>query len=241
MVKTKKLVKKTFFEVKSPLVSTKNFLYGASAEEFNGKVIKLDLTRVLRGKSLELKMKVNLVNNALEGTPVSLILVGSYIRRMIRKGTDYVEDSFIADSKDGRAVVKTFLITRNKVSRAVRKSLRETARAFLESHVKTRTLNELFSEIMSNKIQKDLSLKLKKIYPLALCEIRWFEALSSGDLKKLKEHAEKLQSQQSEKDSELSSETKEQKEDSESKAQKPAKKAKPSKAKEAKSEEVKEE
>ena len=30
----------------------------------------------------------------------------------------------------------------------------------------------MFEEILRNKIQKELSLKLKKIYPLSLCEIR---------------------------------------------------------------------
>ena len=34
-----------------------------------------------------------------------------------------------------------------------------------------------FNEIITNKIQKELSLKIKKIYPLALCEIRRFEVL----------------------------------------------------------------
>jgi len=66
------------------------------------------------------------------------------------------------------------MITRNKVSRAVRQSLRLTARQHLEVHLTTRTSKELFSEVMTNKLQKELSLKLKKIYPLALCEIRVF-------------------------------------------------------------------
>jgi len=37
------------------------------------------------------------------------------------------------------------------------------------------TFKEVASEVMANKIQKELSLKLKKIYPLALCEIRVLE------------------------------------------------------------------
>jgi len=52
--------------------------------------------------------------------------------------------------------------------------LRLTARQHLEVHLTTRTSKELFSEVMTNKLQKELSLKLKKIYPLALCEIRVF-------------------------------------------------------------------
>ena len=67
------------------------------------------------------------------------------------------------------------MITRNKVSRAVRKELKDTGRKFVESYIKTRDSKEVFEDILTNKIQKELFLKLKKIYPLALCEIRIFE------------------------------------------------------------------
>lgn len=173
-IKVKKAVKRSFFEVSAPLTSTKISLYAASQDELVNKIVILDLTRSLRGKSLELKFRVKKVGDKLEGDPVSVELMGSFVRRMIRKGTDYVEDSFIAECKDAKVVVKPFMITRNKVSRAIRKSLRETARKSLEAHFKTREVKELFSEIISNRIQKDLSLKLKKVYPLALCEIRIF-------------------------------------------------------------------
>ncbi len=178
MAETKKISKKTFFEVKAPITSTKIFLYGASKQELEGKIISLDLTRSLRGKSIELKLKVKNENNELTSEPVSLELVGSYIRKMIRAGTDYVEDSFVAECKEGKVIVKTFMITRNKVSRAVRQELRNAARKSLEAHFRMRNLQEIFAEILTNKMQKELSLKLKKIYPLALCEIRFFKILA---------------------------------------------------------------
>ena len=175
--KSKKIVKKTFFEVNAPVTSTKIHLFGGSKEELIGKVVKLDLTRNLRGKSLELKMRVKVQDDKLTSEPISLELAGSYIRRMMRKGADYVEDSFEAECKDGKVVIKPFMITRNKVSRAIRKSLRESARKNLTAHLTTRTFEEVFSEITANKIQRELSLKLKKIYPLALCEIRVFRLI----------------------------------------------------------------
>ena len=175
MAKSGKLIKKTFFDVKSSLVSSKISLYGASKEEMVGKTVNLDLTRILRGKNLEFKMKVKLEGDSLVGEPVSLNLAGAFIRRMMRKGSDYVEDSFVTACKDGKVIIKPFLITRNKVSRTVRNLLRVNTRKYLEGYLKARTTKEVFSDIMSNKIQKELSFKLKKIYPLALCEIRVFE------------------------------------------------------------------
>lgn len=170
----KRDAKKSFFEVKAPMTSMRISLYAASPEALHGKHVLLDLTRSLRGKNLVLSLRVIHHEGALEAEPVQLELVGSYVRRMMRKGADYVEDSFVVPCKDASVVVKPFFITRNKVSRAVRRELRNKAREHLTSHITLRTLKELFSELISGKIQKELSLKLKKVYPLALCEIRFF-------------------------------------------------------------------
>lgn len=179
MAITKKTgMKKKFFEVKLPLTAAKVFLYGVQAEQFVGNVVKLDMTKHLKGKSLELRAKVFLENNNLSGEPISLELIKSYIRRMIRKGSDYVEDSFTLKCKDATLVVKPFLLTRKKVSRSVRNELRIATKKHLESFMTIRTAEEIFSEVMTNKIQKELFLKLKKIYPLSLCEIRVIEILS---------------------------------------------------------------
>lgn len=178
MVKSGKIQKKEFYEVKFDLTSSKIFLYASSAEQLNGKIVKMDLTRSLRGKSLELKVKVKLEDGVLKAEPTSIELAGSYIRRAFRKGADYVEDSFVVQCNDCRAIVKPFMLTRNKVSREVRRVLRDSSREFLINHIKNRSSKEMFNEIMTNKIQKELSLRLKKVYPLALCEIRLFEVLA---------------------------------------------------------------
>lgn len=174
---TQKTIKKKFFEVRVPLTATKVFLYGSAIEQFAENVIKIDLTKNLKGKSLELRARVLLQDNALIGEPISLELIPSYIRRMMRKGSDYVEDSFEITCKDAKLRIKPFMLTRKKVSRAVRNELRVTAQKFIEGHMTIRTANEIFSEMMTNKIQKELFLKLKKIYPLSLCEIRVAEII----------------------------------------------------------------
>ena len=179
--KAKKKIKKGFFEVEVPLTAAVVKLYAGDAGELDGRTVKLDLTKSLRGKSLELKLKVKAEEGKLKGEPMSLVLVGSYVRRMMRKGADYVEDSFDTNCRDMKVRVKPFLITRKKVSRAVRGVLREGARKYLVGYFKTRNVRELFNEIINNKLQKSLSLKLKKIYPLALCEIRWFEVVGERD------------------------------------------------------------
>src|SRR3989344_5225886 len=158
-VKTKKIVKKKFFDVSVPLTATKVKLYAINPEELNNKIIKIDMTKSLKGKNVELKAKVI-----------------------------YAEDSFKTSSKDAKIIIKPFMITRNHVSRQVRKEIRNTAKKFLENHARIKSSRELFSEIMTNKLQKAVSMKVKKIYPLAFCEIRWIEII--GHPIKTKENSE---------------------------------------------------
>ncbi|MFH1290268.1 MAG: hypothetical protein ABIH92_02555 [Nanoarchaeota archaeon] len=179
--KAKKTTKKSFFEVDAPLTSTKIHLYAPSKEDLNGKTVKLDLTKSLRGKSLELRLRVRLEKEKLQGKPENVKLTSSYVRRVVRKGTDYSEDSFEAECRDSLVKIKPLMVTRRRVSKAILKALRKTAKKHLTTHLKTRNAEEIFSEIISNKLQKNLAVKLKKIYPLALCEIRMFEII--GPLK----------------------------------------------------------
>ena len=173
--KSKGGVKKSFYDVEAPMTAIKISLYGSSQEEFDGKAVILDLTKSLRGKNLLLKMKVKYQEGKLIALPVNVELAGSFIRRAMRRGSDYVEDSFEAECRDAFVTVKPFLITRMRVSRAVRKALRDTACKYIKGYVRIRTTKEIFSEIIANKVQKGMAIKLKKIYPLALCEIRVFE------------------------------------------------------------------
>ncbi|MEK6800644.1 MAG: hypothetical protein AABY05_01815 [Nanoarchaeota archaeon] len=178
MVKTsKKTIKKSFFEISAPFTSSKISLYGESPESLAEKTVKLDLTKDLKGKSLELKLRIKNNNGELRAEPEMIELVGSYIRRVMRKGVDYVEDSFITETREGLAQVKPFLLTRKRVSKAIQRALRNETKKFIEVYLKTRTYQEIFSDIITNKLQKNLSSKLKKIYPLALCEIRIFSII----------------------------------------------------------------
>jgi len=164
--------KKRFFDVEIPLINRQTHLYAYDIEDLDGKFIKYDLTRMLKGKNTLLQLKVSVKDDKAIANPISLELLPYFIRRMVRKGTNYIEDSFSVECKDGKVRVKPFMISRKKVSRAVRKALREKAREELIKYVKDKESEKLFDEVLKNQIQKPLSLKLKKIYPLSLCEIR---------------------------------------------------------------------
>ena len=185
--KIKKGQRKKFFQVEVPLITSKIHLYSYALEELIDKVVKIDLTKSLRGKALELKAKVKNDNGKLVGDLLSIQLIQSYIRRMMRRGTDYVEDSFEAECKDSKLRIKLFIITRKKVPRSIRNSIRKNAKKHIAAKIKIRNTKEIFSDTIANKLQKELSQKIKKTYPPALCEIKMIQVIKKLEKKENKD------------------------------------------------------
>jgi ribosomal protein S3AE len=166
--------RKKYIEVRVPFLDESMRVLG-TPQSLHDKTIKLDLTRKLHGKGLTLKLRIFNQEGVLYAIPNNLTLATSYIRRMTRKRTNYVEDSFQVRCADIRATFKPHLITRKKVSRVVRKNLRNTCREFITEYVKERTFIEIAEEIFNGTFQKTLLPKLKKVYPLSFCDVRVFE------------------------------------------------------------------
>ncbi len=166
--------RKKYIEVQVPFLG-ENLRVLGTPETLNDKTIKLDLTRKLRGKGLVIKLRIFNKEGKLFAIPNSMILSSSYIRRMMRKRTNYIEDSFKTRCLDIQATFKPHLITRKKVSRVVRKNLRNTTKDFIIDYVKGKDYMSVCQEIFDGTLQKTLLPKLKKIYPLSFCDLRVFE------------------------------------------------------------------
>lgn len=174
-----KIIKKKFHEIDIPILNEKLEAFIGGHDEINGKTIRFDLTRKLKGKSVDLILKIEATKEKAVAYPKKLILLPFFIKHMIHSGISYVEDSFSAETREDVVIVKPFLITRKKVSRAVRNALRNSTKNWIIDYLKEKTTEEIFSEALSNQLQKSLSIKLKKIYPLAICEIRILEVKKS--------------------------------------------------------------
>jgi len=180
--------RKKYIEAQIPILDS-GFRVLGTPESLDKKTIKLDLTRQLRGKGLTMTFRLFNDEGKLVGVPNKMELATSYIRKMMRKRSDYVEDSFKAQCADIRVIVKPLLITRKRVSRAVRKNLRNTAREFLLEYLKENDFNEVCQKLLEGTLQKTLLPRLKKVYPLSFCDIRVFETkeIEKIDLRKASE------------------------------------------------------
>jgi len=119
------------------------------------KHIKLDLTNNLKGKGLEINFLIEEKDGKITTIPKQLYLHGFYIRRMLRKGTDYVEDSFLTQCKDNRLRIKPFLITRKRVSNQVLRGLREKAKEEINQYVQDKGM-DLIVPVVSCYLKKTL-------------------------------------------------------------------------------------
>ncbi len=179
--------KKKFFDVDMPILKKETQLYSFTIDELSGRLIKYDLTRLLRGKNAILQLSVEVKEGEATSKPREFRILPTFLKKMVRKGTSSVEDSFSAECKDAIITIKPFVIARRKVSRAVRKALRERAKIEITEYVKNKPFEEIFKEVLKNQLQKPLSLKLKKTYPLSLCEIRSLKVEKLLDKKPTKE------------------------------------------------------
>lgn len=166
--------RKRYITVRVPFLRSDIRVLG-EVEALNDKTMKLDMTRRMRGKGLTLVLRIVNKDGKLYAFPNNMELSKSYIRRMMRKRTDYVEDSFKAKTLDLNVTIKPFLITRKKVSRAVRRNLRNTAKEFLLEYIKDRDYYTICQELVDGILQKAMLPRLKKVYPLSFCDLRVFE------------------------------------------------------------------
>ncbi|MEM4153110.1 MAG: hypothetical protein QXK80_03280 [Candidatus Pacearchaeota archaeon] len=164
--------KKKFIDVKLNVLSTTVQLLAFKQEDLVGKVVNLDLTKFLKGKGAEAKFLIVKQDDNIFGDIFSFEMYPSYIRRLIGHNVSIVEDSFVIKTQEAPLRIKPFLITRKKVHRSVRKALRQAAKDFIEKMIKDKTKEKIFQTVISGLLQKQLSKKLKKIYPLAVCELR---------------------------------------------------------------------
>ncbi len=209
--------RKKFTNIEIPILEMETSALG-SPESLENRNIKLDLTRKMRGKGLEVIFKLIKQDNKMIAIPRKLALMKFYLKRMMRKRISYVEDSFKTKTDDVEITIKPFLITRKKVSRVVRKNLRQTAREFLIEYAKSVTYLELCEDILNGNLQKQMLPRLKKVYPLSLCEIRVLETNSENlnfetlqQKPKRKQESEDLENQEASDEEKTEEKTKQEK------------------------------
>ncbi len=105
-------------------------------------------------------------------------LINAMIKRLVRKRTKRVDDSFILKTKDNKyVIVKPFIVTRTRVSRNVRSAIRKFTRTYLLNYFEHHTYEDFVKNVLNDSLVNELKSKLYKITPILHTFIRVFKLI----------------------------------------------------------------
>ncbi len=97
----------------------------------------------------------------------------STIRRWVRHDISRVDDSFVLKTKDDIFVrVKPLVITHTKAHNPVKTKIRMVSRSLLKSVINKNNLNDIFEQLISYRIQKNLKSNVATVHPVKTALIR---------------------------------------------------------------------
>ena len=142
-----------------------------------GRVLKTNLYLLIndsRKQNSEISFKITSSDGKISKTEIyGYKILNAYIKKVMRNGRDKVDDSFICETKDKIKIkVKPFFITKSKTNKLILSKLRLSARSNFAEYARQNEFNKIIKDLVTNFIQRELKMELKKIYPLNLFEIR---------------------------------------------------------------------
>jgi small subunit ribosomal protein S3Ae len=119
---------------------------------------------------------------AFEMTPAS-------VKRMVRRGRERLDDSFVAMTNDGKLVrIKPFMLTRFNTSKSVTTAIRKLVQREVQKYVNSNTFDSVVKDLVANRLQSKVRELLKKIYPTNVFEIRRLYLLSKAEAAKARKN-----------------------------------------------------
>ncbi len=143
-----------------------------------GKLITVNMMNITRNPKLQgINLKfaiISLQSNDRVGTElVGYEIIPASIKRMVRRRKSRIDDSFSVMSSDERKVrVKPFILTLNKANQSTNTAIIRATREFFIRTIAKSNYETFIKSLVTKKVQKELYDSIKKIYPIAVCEIR---------------------------------------------------------------------
>ncbi|HLC55869.1 MAG TPA: hypothetical protein VJJ23_01400 [Candidatus Nanoarchaeia archaeon] len=105
-------------------------------------------------------------------------IIDAYLKRITRRAKSKVEDSYDVITKDNIKVrIKPVIMTKNETSNSVLTSIHHKSKELLIENFKNNSYNDIVNGLITHNLQKAIRDGLKKIYPIAVSEIRYFRRL----------------------------------------------------------------
>ncbi|MFC2135655.1 hypothetical protein ACFLTH_13655 [Bacteroidota bacterium] len=180
---TKKIKKKKWFPVVAPSILGGKIIGESLLTEsslMKGRHMNVNLMNITGEPKRQNTNVQLLIKDVRDGQGVTEIIkierISSFMKRMVRRGRNKVDDSFLAKSGDGKRIrVKTIAITNSYTAKSVGTKLRKATREALKEIVGKNTFEKSIDDILKGGLLKDVKVKISKIAPVRTFDIRVFK------------------------------------------------------------------
>lgn len=172
--------KKVWYKIISPKVFGQKELgeaYLTSPQVAVGRTLKVnlkDLTGNVKDQNSYAVFRiVKLIGTQLHSASIGYEMTSSYVKRMVRKNADRLDDYIACTTQDGKnVIIKTVMITHSKTHRSTQAQLRKLLATLLQEETSKGDFDSFVGSVASYKVQSGLKKRLNKIYPLKEVALR---------------------------------------------------------------------
>ncbi|NQU98013.1 hypothetical protein HQ533_00965 [Candidatus Woesearchaeota archaeon] len=127
-------------------------------------------------------------------------LITGVLKRLVRRGRNKVDNSFILRTGDGKRVrIKIIMITNSYIHKSTGTKLRAAARDVLREIIAKNTFEKTIEDLLRADIQKECKKKISKIAPVRNFEVRVFKLEAERrEVEEKKEEISETEAQSSE-------------------------------------------
>jgi len=134
----------------------------------------MHITRDIRHQNIKVDLKVFDVKGETAFTNmISYVLSPSFIKRLVRKGKTRIDRSIVAITSDNiRVRIKPMMLCNGYLKGGLLAKLAHGCDNFVVKRINSSTFENLFLDAINGKLQKEIGISLKKLYPVRGCEIK---------------------------------------------------------------------
>ncbi|MBU0457745.1 MAG: hypothetical protein ABH824_03040 [Nanoarchaeota archaeon] len=175
-----KVKKKLWYKIVAPKLFGQKELgetYLSFPENAIGRTMQVNL-KELTGNMKDQKVYVSFKINKVDGSTLRTSVLGyqltpTSVKRMVRKNSDRLDDSFSFKTKGGKKVIlKSIVITSYNTQRSVRSQIKSQLKTLFEEELGKSDFETFITNLVNYKVQTGIKKRLHKIFPVKEVAVR---------------------------------------------------------------------
>ncbi|MBI4453445.1 hypothetical protein HY636_02270 [Candidatus Woesearchaeota archaeon] len=175
--------KKNWYPIVSEKIFENNVLGETPLEEWkkvNGRIINVNMMTItgeMKRQHINIIYKItNFKDKKLYATPMGYKISSAYLKRIVRRGRNRIDDSFLVKTIDNKVMrIKTIAVTRTLTKRSLRSKLKRILIYETAELAKTVDFFRFLEEVLRYRYQLTIGGMLNKIRPIKQVEVKLLE------------------------------------------------------------------